>query len=324
MVIHDRIYGARDIKEPVLLELIHSDPVIRLKRINQAGASSYLFPWKDVTRYDHSVGVMLLLRDYGATTIEQIAGLLHDIPHTAFSHVADFVFENRNHEYHELFHESIIENSEIAEILKKYKIPRKVAHPEKFTLLERPIPDLCADRIDYALRDHFAWKKERESIAVKLTGLTVVKGEFIFTDPYVAEAFARDYLELDRRIWADPREASLYELLAQAIRHALDKRILTSRDLFTDDEAVYRLLKDHGDPYIQKKLAYLTPTFRIESATRENHHLYIRTKSRFVDPKVIISGKNSRLSEISPQFKKMLGVHRTHTQQGWYVNVYRE
>lgn len=323
MVIHDRIYGLQDIKEPVLLELIHAQPITRLKKINQAGASQYLFPWKDVTRYEHSVGVMLLLRYFGASLREQIAGLLHDIPHTAFSHVADFVFSNEHHEYHELFHESIIHNSEIKHILKKYNIPRTVAHPEKYMLLERPIPDLCADRIDYALRDHFAWKKDRESVAIKLTGLTIYKGEFMFTDPSIAEAFAKDYLELDRRIWADPREAALYELLAQAIRHAMDKRIITSQDLFTDDESVYWILKTHGDPYIQKKLAYLTPTFRIEPATKQNHHLRIKTKVRYVDPKVIKFGDVKRLTEISPRFKKILEAHRQQSEKGWYVNAYQ-
>ncbi|KKQ34214.1 MAG: hypothetical protein US50_C0057G0004 [Candidatus Nomurabacteria bacterium GW2011_GWB1_37_5] len=322
MFIHDRIYGVCEIKEPVVIELMRSAPIERLKKINQAGASQYLFSWKDVTRYEHSIGVMLLLKKYEASLEEQVAGLLHDIPHTAFSHVADFVFENEHHEYHERFHESIIKNSGILDILKKYDLSLNVAHPENFSLLERNIPDLCADRIDYALRDFYSWKKDKESIKAKLAGLTVYKGEFVFEDIYSAHAFARDYLELDKRIWADPRETALYELLAQAIRHALDKKILTGQDFFTDDATVLSILKTKGDAYIHKKLAYLSPSFRIEEATPHYYHLSIRTKTRYVDPKVLTQAKLFRLSELSNTFKKLLATHLKVKGKRWYINVF--
>lgn len=69
-------------------------------------------------RYDHSVGVMLLIRMLGGTLEEQIAGLLHDVSHTAFSHVADYVFENRDEDYHEIIFRSVVESSEYLLFLK--------------------------------------------------------------------------------------------------------------------------------------------------------------------------------------------------------------
>jgi len=275
-----------------------------------------------VTRYEHSIGVYLLLKKFAASLEEQVAGLLHDTPHTAFSHVADFVFENEHHEYHEQFHESIIQNSEIKQILEKYNISMSVAHPERYHLLERDIPELCADRIDYALRDFYAWKKDKEAVAAKLAGLTVHKGEFVFEDIYTAESFARDYLELDKRIWADPRETAMYELLAQAIRHALDKKILSHADFFTNDKTVLTLLKTKGDAFIQKKLSFLTPSFRIETATKQHYHLYIKTKTRYIDPKIITQGKLRRLSKISSRYEKLLYSHLEKRQKGWYIYVY--
>lgn len=322
MDIHDRVYGNESIKEPAVLALIQSKPFQRLKKINQAGASQYLFPWKNISRYEHSIGVFLLLRKYGANLAEQIAGLLHDLPHTAFSHVIDYVYENEHHEYHEQFHEDIIENSEIAEILKNNNIPKTVANPEKFGLLEKNLPDLCADRIDYALRDFSVWKKDPESISAKLMGLTVVNNEFVFENIYAAESFARDYLEVDRENWANPREIAVYLLLAQAIRHALDRQILKHDDLFTDDEKVMQILKKDGDPYIHKKLAYLTPEFRIEEASKNHHHLYVKTKVRYVDPKVKTQGKLQRLSEASKDYKKLLLEHIARMNKGWYIFIY--
>ena len=75
MEINDCVYGKCEITEPVLVELIHSKPLQRLKGIMQSGARVYIFSNRDVTRYEHCVGVMLLLRKLGASIEEQIAGL---------------------------------------------------------------------------------------------------------------------------------------------------------------------------------------------------------------------------------------------------------
>ena len=60
MIIKDPIYGKSEIRDSVLLELIKSRPVQRLRWISQQGVINAY------SRYEHSVGVMLLLRRYGA------------------------------------------------------------------------------------------------------------------------------------------------------------------------------------------------------------------------------------------------------------------
>jgi uncharacterized protein len=324
MEIIDDIYGRFEISQPVLKDLLRSRTFLRLKMIHQSGPSQYLYPWKQVSRYDHSIGVMLLLRKFNASISEQIAGLLHDLTHTAFSHVADFVFANENHEYHELFHEQMVDRSEIGAILKKYKFSKKVIHPENFTLLERDMPDLCADRIDYALRDWYAMEKNKASVKIKLDGLLVDNHEFMFSNVHAAEAFAGDYLQTDKETWANPREIALYELMAQAIRHAMDKYILTHDDLFTDDKTVMEILRAKGDAYIRKKLAYMTPRFRIEVATPEHYHVFVKTKVRYVDPKILVKGKIKRLSDMSKSFKTNMDNHIKEGKKGWYLFVYSD
>ncbi|MFB6294564.1 MAG: HD domain-containing protein, partial [Candidatus Nanohaloarchaea archaeon] len=149
MDVDDPVYGTVNVDDPVLLELMGTGPVQRLQHVNQAGPAA-LVDEKPVTRYDHSVGVMLLLRVFDAPLREQVAGLLHDVPHTAFSHVADFVFPNEEHEYHERFMETVIRDSEIPEILEEYGFALDdILDESEFPLLERELPDLCADRIDY-------------------------------------------------------------------------------------------------------------------------------------------------------------------------------
>jgi HD superfamily phosphohydrolase len=119
MKINDIVYGEWEI-EDVLGELLLSSPVQRLKRIHQGGASYLVNPKWNITRYEHSVGVMLLVKKLGGSMEEQIAALLHDVSHTAFSHVIDFVLERKNEDYHEMIFQSIVEKSIIPDILTKH------------------------------------------------------------------------------------------------------------------------------------------------------------------------------------------------------------
>src|SRR5947208_342923 len=98
---HDRVYGDAVIEEPGILELIGCPTFERLKGVRQAGPSALAFPFKNVTRFEHSLGVFLLLRRLGADRREQVAGLLHDISHTAFSHAVDFLISSREQDHHE-------------------------------------------------------------------------------------------------------------------------------------------------------------------------------------------------------------------------------
>ncbi len=97
----DRVYGRTEIFEPIILELLASPALQRLKGVDQFG---YLpgyaivpaggFPGGPVSRFEHSVGVYLLLRKYGAPLEEQIAGLLHDVSHAVFSHSIDYALHD--------------------------------------------------------------------------------------------------------------------------------------------------------------------------------------------------------------------------------------
>lgn len=98
--IDDKIHGAYTITEPVLVDLLLSKPIDRLKRVLQHGISSLvgLTPLPAVTRYEHSVGAMLLVRAAGGSVEAQAAALLHDVAHTSLSHVVDGVFGYVVHE----------------------------------------------------------------------------------------------------------------------------------------------------------------------------------------------------------------------------------
>jgi len=163
MEISDSLYGNFKISENVLEELVNGKSIQRLKGISQFGIPEGYFHRKNFSRYEHSIGVFLLLRKLNASLEEQIAGLLHDVSHTAFSHVIDWVLGDPTKEdYQDLNHLKIISNSEIPKILKKHSFDyERISQLESFPLLERESPSLCADRVDYSLREiHHNGKKD--------------------------------------------------------------------------------------------------------------------------------------------------------------------
>ena len=89
MQISDFIYGDYELEEPVLIELIESKPMQRLKKISQYGLPKVL-PSSRIFQIRAFNWSNALLRKLGAEIQEQTAGLIHDVSHTAFSHIADW------------------------------------------------------------------------------------------------------------------------------------------------------------------------------------------------------------------------------------------
>ena len=65
----DRVYGEVEIEDPAILDLIDCETFQRLRGIHQAGPSALPFPFKDVTRFEHSLGVFVLLRKARRSTL---------------------------------------------------------------------------------------------------------------------------------------------------------------------------------------------------------------------------------------------------------------
>lgn len=322
MKIDDRVYGRVEIKEPVLTDLIDSYPIQRLKGINQAGASQYAIKGKDVTRYEHSLGVMILLKKLDSSLEEQIAGLLHDTPHTAFSHVIDFVFKSKNQDFHEKFHREIITNSEIPAILKEYGFDVERLFDEfNFPLLEKPLPDLCADRIDYTLRDLVASYGFQDKVNKYVSSFIVKNNEIIIKEEKIARDFAEDYLMMNKTKWAHPLEITLFQILADAIKIALNSEVISQKDLFADDSFLYNKLKESNNSNILNKLDMLNPNLEITNDPND-YDFYSKAKLRYINPKFIDTDDSiKRVTDVYPDFKSMLAKHNDTVEKGNFIKI---
>ncbi len=307
----DPLWGDIALDEPLIAALVASPPVQRLKGIHQAGASYYLLPEKcPGTRFEHSLGVMQLLRMLGAGLEEQIAGLLHDVPHTAFAHTADIVFPNDGHNFHERFQHAIITASPVPEILRKYGVPLRAAlEPDTYPLLEQPLPDLCADRIDYSLRDllkgGFITSREARDFVAHLVPTA---GGILVNDVDAALWFAHLFSKANDTYWTGPEEAGAYWALAGAIKRAYRIGAFTDNNLFSTDDAAMDRLRAAADPVVDAYLRLLEPgTIFYEVGEGSGApHFKTHMKQRLVDPKVIApsSSEAKRLSQLSGEYAR--------------------
>ncbi|WP_100012417.1 HD domain-containing protein [Lentibacillus sediminis] len=320
MHISDPIYGAFKV-EPVLEELIGSKPVQRLRGIHQGGASYLVNEKWNVTRFDHSIGVILLIRKLGGTVEEQIAGLLHDVSHTAFSHVADYVFDNQKEDYHEEIYRSVVADSEIPWVLDNhgYDYQTILYDEARWTLLERPAPELCADRIDYTLRDMYVYGHiSLEDAHQFLLDLIVVDGKICLQHVTVAEWFANTYYKEVIGLFMDPLNIYGNEMLARTLKHALEKQVLDRSDFLGEDEEVISKLKSSQDSETHRFLKRLHPDVRLEE-DQNGYDFHRKSKVRLIDPLVINGQKVVSASSLSNEVKRIKHETYERAMAGVYV-----
>ena len=99
----DPVHGFISVPRALLLDLIQTPEVQRLRRIRQLGVGYLVFPGGEHTRFTHALGAMALMHDTLASLAEKgtpispgehqaalAAALLHDVGHGPFSHTLEF------------------------------------------------------------------------------------------------------------------------------------------------------------------------------------------------------------------------------------------
>jgi HD superfamily phosphohydrolase len=320
---HDPIYGSAEIDEPVLLHLLRTAAMQRLHGVLQHGVSALIGVTRPTSRYEHSLGVMLLVRRLGASLEEQIAALLHDVSHTAFSHVIDYVFDGHDTQgYHEEHKLAYVAGSDIPAALARYGFDwLDFMYEEHFGLLEQELPHLCADRLDYFLRDSRDLGLAADSeVKAALSHLIVFGGRIVVDDLAVARWLGETFIAADKASWANFREVGLYELAAQAIRRALAIGVLNEADLWGTDRPAWEKLRAAADPELQRHFQ------RVHAATRfvwdeQTPEFRVSTKLRSIDPDVLVAGVAQPLSSLDPEFARRRADYLSKNSGKWPMRV---
>lgn len=179
-VFRDPVHNYVYVQHQVILDLINSKEVQRLRRIKQLGTASFTFHGAEHSRFSHSLGVYeisrricdIFQRNYSLEKVgpngwddkERLvtlcAALLHDVGHGPYSHTFEHIF----HTDHEAITVAIITSpeTEVHQILNRVEagFPEKVAsvitktypNPQVVQMISSQID---ADRMDYLLRDAY-------------------------------------------------------------------------------------------------------------------------------------------------------------------------
>ncbi|GAB6611439.1 MULTISPECIES: HD domain-containing protein [Bacillus] len=322
MVISDVIYGEFKVDQ-VVEELILSKPVQRLKGIHQNGASYLMSEKWNVTRFDHSVGVMLLVKKLGGSVEEQIAGLLHDVSHTAFSHVIDYVFHNEDESYHEEIFSSVVKNSEIPAILAKhgYNYEDILLDDSKWTLLEKSAPELCADRVDYTLRDMYTYGYvSLEEVHNFLEDVIAVDGKMVVQSIEVAEWFTETYYKEVIDFFMKPMNIYGNDMLAKTLKLALHKKVIHADDFLLEDDELISKLQQCSEPEVHALLRKVHSNVKVKE-DRNDYDLYQKNKVRLIDPPFLREGEVVRSSVVSENIKQMSEIAYEKAVRGMHVKV---
>ena len=158
--VRDPIHDYIDLSS-VEVKLVDTPAYQRLRWIKQMGPVNLVYPGANHTRHEHCMGtchVVGKMADSAGLESEDkqlasVAGLLHDLGHTAFSHLGD---EIEGIEDHVIRTTKIIAETEISDILSEEGIDSKEVN--QIILGEHRLGplvsgDLDGDRLDYLVRD---------------------------------------------------------------------------------------------------------------------------------------------------------------------------
>jgi len=304
------LYGPVVVDDPLIAQLIESAPMQRLKAVHQYGITYFIDDIKWFSRYEHSVGVWALLKMYGASREEQVAGLLHDVSHTVFSHVGDWFFKKNyvKESHQDEKHEWYLQNTNIPKILKQYDLTiDDIKHKENgFKLLEQPRPDLCVDRIEYNLRGGLIEGMiEKHDIRAILDDLEFENGKWFFKSVHWAKTFSFIALHHTEHVWGGSVNHMIYQWAADALHRSVEIGLLTINDIyFSTDSVVWQKLVTSTDTKIQtciKKLKRHKTIVRV--VTGDNFDAKMKTKFSGVDPLVKVGDSFKRLTELDLSYK---------------------
>lgn len=311
-VITDKLYGKIIIEEPVIVTLIQNPSMQRLKGIDQAGFFQPHFRHTKHTRFEHSVGVYYLLRKFGAPLEEQIAGLIHDISHSAFSHCIDYALagakEGEQAHQDGIFKEFVM-HTDIPKIVKQYGyVMKDILDDRRHPLKETTMPDLCADRLDYSLRSALVYNHTPiKKLHYLLSHLTVKNHAWVFTNYESAKVYAELFYILNITYYAGLPSAIMFRTVGDVVSYALKQGYLRKDDLYVTDVHALSILKKNAKN--DQKLALLYGRMTNPEGIQNNPSSYDSTvicKSRIIDPYFLDTGKIKRLSEKYPKWKEVI------------------
>ena len=304
-------------------EIINTPEFRRLKNVGMNCGCEYTsFPifakGKNYTRYDHSIGVALIIWNFTKDVKQSIAGLLHDISSPVFAHVIDFLNgDHENQESTEEKTEEIIENSkEIQAILRKYNLTTKDVYDyHMYPIADNDSPLLSADRLEYTIGNAYYYGfKSMEELKDIYDDLTICKNELgedeiSFRSLDKAKSFTSAALS-NSKVYSSDVDRFSMQYLADLLKSAVNKKVINLDDLYTtENEVIEKMEKDEEIKFLFDYFKNLSQIFTSKTKPEDGYWVNIPAKKRYINPLVVSKGRVSSLcSDLSKEIDDYLKV----------------
>ncbi|MBQ3374081.1 MAG: hypothetical protein IJI45_01580 [Anaerolineaceae bacterium] len=317
---------------PFLAKFVQAPEVKRLQNIGMnCGCEYTAFPLfrglQPYSRYDHSIGVALIVWHFTQIPSQAISGLLHDSASPVFAHVVDFMNgDYLQQESTEAGTEQIIASSpELQELLQKNGLTTyDVCDHHRYPIADNDSPMLSADRLEYTLGNLINYgictidtvKKFYDDLTVGTNEGN--QPEIMFRTMETAEAFAMAALRCSQ-IYVSDEDRYAMQILSEILRYAAECGIIHSGDLYTTEpEVIAKLQHDDKTAPLWEKYRSLARTVQAESPEITGEWRKIFAKKRCIDP--MVAGKG-RISMLSPAFQDALTQFLHASQDYWVCGI---
>ena len=241
--------------------LVDTEPYQRLRWIKQLGSANLVYPGANHTRLEHSIGVSHLVKQMASQSdvpkdeipLVSVAGLLHDLGHSPYSHLADELPFGKDHVE---VTQDIINSSQISDILSDQgldinEVCNLIKGDHKYGSLISG--DIDGDRLDYLMRDsHYTGVKTGVDTGRLVTKMSIIDNELVIGESGlpVVETFLTSRSIMFPTVYFHPFSRGAELMLARATSAAIDNDVFTYDSFvsFTDHKFLSELNLAGGLP----------------------------------------------------------------------------
>ena len=290
-----------------LREFAATPPMQRLKSVGMnCGCEYTAFPrfadLRPYSRFDHSVGVALIVWHFTGSVEQSLAGLFHDVTTPVFAHVVDFLHGDhlRQESTDAGVAECLAASAEVCELLQHYGISMdRISDYHQYPIADNDAPALAADRLEYTLGNLWNYgfaDLDRIRLAYRdlAVGLNEAgREELVFRTPETAVWFARSALK-NSHVYVADEDRFAMQALADLLQRAMDRQAIQYEDLWTTENAVVSCLQ--ADPVCRTEwdtFCGYARLLRSRERPEEGYWVRIGAKKRWIDPYTVGSGRVS-------------------------------
>ena len=307
-------------------KLVDTPAYQRLRWIKQLGPINLVYPGANHTRHEHCMGTCHVIGKMADSIglnssdkqLVSVAGLLHDLGHTAFSHLGD---EVKGVEDHVIRTTNIISNTDLSDIisdegLDPHEINQIILGNHKLGSLVSG--DLDGDRLDYLVRDaHYTGVSTGVDMGRLIATMSMSDSNLVIKEKGLTavEALLTARSTMYSTVYFHPFARGAQLMLARAANHAILSDSFSINDFvnFTDHKFLSELNNTGG---LSRKISSNFENRRIVkravSMTKEQVELSGLKKSQKADYEESISSElgidSSEIYVDIPPFSVMPGL----------------